>query len=175
MSNLRAPGAATFGPALGINGVVTNLNSAIGTQPTDVLSAAPRLTGLNEILVATRQNRVLRFQQTDFQPPMIVPGDMTVQAPDAVGPVTVTFPTIATDNVGLSTSSCLPASGSDFPHRAHVGDVHGKRHFYGQHRHEDVHGHGRACRRGSTGAGSCPARSPWELLQGRQLKPCLSP
>jgi len=110
-----APGAATFGPALGITGVLTNVNSAIGTQPVEILSGDPRLTGLDKVLVATRQNRVLEFQQTDFQPPVIVPGDMTVEAPDAVGPVAVTFPTIATDNVGVADASCDPVNGSLFP------------------------------------------------------------
>jgi len=112
-------GAATFGPAGGIAGPISVLNSAFGTPPVNVLSASPGLTAGNEVLVATHQDRVLRFQQTDFQPPVIVPGDVTVHAADAVGPVAVTFPTIATDNVGIFSASCLPESGSLFS----IGDT----------------------------------------------------
>src|SRR4029078_11802946 len=98
-----------------ITGVLTNVNSAIGTQPVEILSGDPRLTGLDKVLVAAHQNRYLEFPQTDFQPPVIVPGDMTVEAPDAVGPVAVTFPTIATDKRGVPDTSGAPASGSLFP------------------------------------------------------------
>ena len=63
-----APGAATFGPALGIIGLVTSVNSAIGTQPVEVLSAAPRATGLNKILVATHESLLDSSRPTFSRP-----------------------------------------------------------------------------------------------------------
>ena len=106
-------GAATFGPTGGVTGEVDpNVNSAVGTPPAGFVGAAsPRLTGTNTILVATTQNRVLRFTETDFQPPVILQDDITV---DASAPQAVTFTPTVFDNAGVATLVCSPLSGAQF-------------------------------------------------------------
>ena len=107
-------GAATFGPTGGVIGeIVPSVNSAVGTPPAGFVGAAsPRLTSTNTVLVATSQNRVLRFQQTDFQPPVILQDNITV---DVTAPQAVTFTPTVFDNVGVLPAVCTPASGADFP------------------------------------------------------------
>ncbi len=109
-------GAATFGPVGGMIGQITiGGNSVVGSPLPGfvgfVLSADPRLTGTNKVLVATTQNRVLRFQQSDFQPPVILQNNITVLA---ATPQTVTFTPTAIDNVGVATLVCSPSSGTLF-------------------------------------------------------------
>ena len=105
-------GAATFGPVGGITGQISTLSSALGTRPIGfVLDASAKLTSTNTIMVATTQNRVLRFTETDFQPPVILQNNITVLA---ATPQTVTFTPTAIDNVGVATPVCSPLSGTLF-------------------------------------------------------------
>ena len=106
-------GAATFGPVGGLSGQISALNSALGTRPIGfVLTASEKLTSTNTIIVATTQNRVLRFTETDdFQPPVILQDGITVLA---ATPQTVTFTPTAIDNIGVPTVVCDPLSGSLF-------------------------------------------------------------
>ncbi len=109
-------GAATFGPAGGVFGVVTpGVNSAIGTPlpgPAGLVrSADARLTTTTTVLVGTTQNRVLRFTETDFQPPVILQSDLTVTSN---APLVVNFTPIALDNVSVASPVCAPSSGSVF-------------------------------------------------------------
>jgi trimeric autotransporter adhesin len=106
-------GAATFGPVGVITGQISALNSALGTRPIGFVQAASdKLTGTNTVLVATTQNRVLRFTQSDFQPPVILQNDITVLA---ATPQTATFTPTAIDNVGVASLVCNPLSGALFP------------------------------------------------------------
>ena len=106
----RDAGAATFGPTGGLIGQITTLNSAIGTPPVGFVgSASERITHKNTVLVATTQDRMLRFDQSDFQPPVILQNDVTVTAPQVL-----TFNPVAFDNVAVTTVDC-PLSGTLFP------------------------------------------------------------
>jgi len=114
-------GAATFGPAGGVSGAVAPIvgvtgNSVIGTPGVvlgQVLAASPLITKDNTIEIATSQARVLRLDAgVDFQPPTIVQGDIKRVS---ATPVSVTFAPVTTDNVGVLSVLCNPASGSSFP------------------------------------------------------------
>ena len=105
-------GAATFGPAGGLSGQISASNSALGTRPIGfVLAASEKLTSTDTVIVATTQNRVLRFTETDFQPPVILQDDITILA---ATPQTVTYTPTAIDNVGVPTVVCDPLSSTLF-------------------------------------------------------------
>jgi trimeric autotransporter adhesin len=114
-------GAATFGPAGGIVGSITSLNSAIGNPGAglgDVRSASDRVTTDNTIVVATAQNRVLLLRLDDLLPPVLgaIPTDINTTATSGTASRLVTFATpSATDNRGVPSVVCAPASGSLFP------------------------------------------------------------
>jgi trimeric autotransporter adhesin len=64
-------GAATYGPASGITGVISFANSAVGTVPGRFLDVAERRTSAGAYAIATNQNRVvLLFPGTPRVPPI---------------------------------------------------------------------------------------------------------
>jgi trimeric autotransporter adhesin len=111
-------GAMTYAPATGIVGPVTTTNSAVGTPPGRVEKADTRLTTSGSILVSTQQNRALLFELPDLIAPVFTstppPIGVTIAPSSNTSVVTYAAP-IATDNRGVVSVACLPASGSAFP------------------------------------------------------------
>jgi Repeat of unknown function (DUF5650) len=106
-------GAATYGPATGVTGVITSSNSAIGTPPGLLQSIADGYTTAGAYVIETAQDRVLLLSTTDAFASPPVPVATSEFVPLSPGRLADTRPTGVTVD-GAFAAGGVRAAGSTF-------------------------------------------------------------
>lgn len=111
-------GAVTFGGLAGVQGTVNSFNSVRGVIANDIDSVGNRFVTIGAVPVSrVARNIVTLFLIAATPPsfPTVPPNLNRVTSPGATSVVVAYANPVATDNIGLPSVTCAPASGSTLP------------------------------------------------------------